>query len=136
MSNDLSGVVVGVDAGPAGDAALELAADLAARHQKPLLLLHVLKPPMATGLVPFSVDVGVWKASYEMSLNAAAADLRRRHPSIDISIDMPIGNVAATLIEASPPLILSWWPAAAGAASPSWRSARSAPSCATMLTDR
>ncbi|GAA1762669.1 universal stress protein [Luedemannella helvata] len=101
MSKALSGVVVGVDVGTASDAAVELAADLAARHGRPLLLLHVLELTVLTGPLPFAVDIERLQAAREVMLADQAVELCRRHPSVEISSAVAVGNAAATLAEAS-----------------------------------
>src|SRR5689334_1276076 len=100
-SNAYSGIVVGVDAGPASDAALELAADLAGRHRQPLLLVHAVAPAMGAGPRPYVINVEDLRRPWEASLADSANDVRRRHPSLDISTYVAVGNVAATLVELS-----------------------------------
>ncbi|GAA1747282.1 universal stress protein [Luedemannella helvata] len=102
MSEAFTGVVVGVDGGPSGNAATELAADTAARYGEPLCLLHVLQLAPAVGMAaPYANHFDEWRAASEELLTALADGLREKYPELTVVTRVVVGNPSGTLIDAS-----------------------------------
>ncbi len=102
MSEAFTGVVVGVDGGPSGQAATELAAETAVRYGQPLCLLHVMQLAPAVGMAaPYAHGVDEWRAASEELLTELADNLRREHPDLTVVTQVVAGNPSGTLIAAS-----------------------------------
>lgn len=101
MSSNYTGVVVGVDASSTSEATVRLAAEEAVRHRQPLHLLHVLQFPVATGPVPFTVNIEAMAEGSRATLADLASQQRLLHPELEITTRVVIGSPVAELIEAS-----------------------------------
>ncbi|GAA1816043.1 universal stress protein [Luedemannella flava] len=101
MSEAFTGVVVGVDGGPSGEAAIALAADTAARLGLPLCLLHALQPTRATGLIPYAMNVDDWRASLTDMMTDIATEVRSDHPGLTVTTKVELGHPASALADAS-----------------------------------
>jgi nucleotide-binding universal stress UspA family protein len=98
------GVVVGLDRSPQGWAAVELAANMAARRHLPLTLIHAFEPSQymvrpAQDLVPDAT--GVLRNAAQRLSDDALDVVRAFHPGLVVESRVEPGSAVALLLEAS-----------------------------------
>jgi len=103
-SSSHAGVVVGLDRSEQGWAALELAADLAARRRLPLTLIHAFEPSQylvrpAQDLVPDAHGV-LHNAAERLAADAVDA-VRAFHPGLVVQSRVEPGSAVGLLLDAS-----------------------------------
>ena len=92
-------ITVGVDGSPECRAATDWAAREARLRALPLKLLHVCEPAPGTGAQRSGSETEYDRA--ERMLAEAVAELRMRHPTVDVLTDRVTGNPVPALAEAA-----------------------------------
>ncbi|MEU7872120.1 universal stress protein [Dactylosporangium sp. NPDC049140] len=97
-------VVVGVDGSAQSASAVDWAAADAARRRRPLRIVHAYLWPVLHAPLGLPMPLGYERLMREMAgdiVREAVTRATRIAPSLDVSIDMPVQQAAAALVEAS-----------------------------------
>ena len=97
-------VVVGVDGSAGSLAALDWATDEALRHDRPLRIVHAFEGPLlhvALEPAPYAPSESGLRHTAEAVLADAKTRVEIGAPRLAVTVDLPVGTPAATLVNAS-----------------------------------
>ena len=96
-------VVAGLDDSGENDPAIEFAVELAVERKAPLWLVHAWDLPAVYGWNP-AMDMAVgedWTGTADRHYSAVAEQWRRKHPELEIVLDVRRGHAVESLLQAA-----------------------------------